>query len=478
MHTSGLRRALDHLRLADGGLADGQLLARFIDGRDEAAFAALVRRHGPMVLGVCRRVLGHAEDAEDAFQAAFLVLAKKAASVLKREAVASFLYGVAYRTALGARARAARRRATERQVEQMPHPAVAPPEAQDWRPLLDRELSRLPEKYRAAVVLCDLEGKTRREAARQLKLPEGTLSTRLAAARRMLARRLTRAGLTLSGGALAAALAEGAPAAVPAPWVSATARAAALVAGGQAAAVLTPAAALMNEVLGAMLMTKLKTCVAVVVAAVLVGVGGLAYRAAGQGAGGTPGAAPRGGARPLTDLEVLQREVAILKARTELLQEEVRRLKEAVGKGRGDGLPTGGAAAPEEGPRPPRFRGSAPPPQADDRPDLPKLPGGWRFGNRDLNEATPVGADPVRQAEEALRQLRAARDDAARRRAADALERALRRLRRPADVLPGGGRPGNFFEGSSAAPQAGPTGGGNSAPPTGPSEAGTRYPPR
>src|SRR6516162_9184327 len=158
MATNRLRTALGQLQLAlappEG---DGLLLARFVAARDEASFAALLRRHGPMVLGVCRRVLRHAHDAEDAFQATFLVLAKKAAAVAKREAVASFLYGVAYRTALRARAQAARRRATERQVGDMPHPAVEPPEAQDWRPVLDRELSQLPQKYRACLVLCDLE---------------------------------------------------------------------------------------------------------------------------------------------------------------------------------------------------------------------------------------------------------------------------------------------------------------------------------
>src|SRR5262245_4169146 len=152
--THRLRQALDHLPLAlaprDGEApTDAQLLARFLTHRDEGAFAALVRRHGPLVLGVCRRVLRHAQDAEDAFQAAFLVLARKARSVLKREAVGSWLYVVAYRIAQKARADKARRRAKEMQVEELPHPHVEPAEAHDWRPVLDQELSRLPEKYRA-----------------------------------------------------------------------------------------------------------------------------------------------------------------------------------------------------------------------------------------------------------------------------------------------------------------------------------------
>src|SRR5262249_20449250 len=150
-------------------------------------------------------LLGNPHDAEDAFQATFLVAVRKAASVRPRELFGNWLHGVAYRTALEARARIARRRAKEKQVEELPHPAQAEPEAvwQELRPLLDRELSRLPDKYRVPVVLCDLEGRSRQEVARQLRLPEGTLSSRLATARKTLARRLSRYGPVLSGGLLA-----------------------------------------------------------------------------------------------------------------------------------------------------------------------------------------------------------------------------------------------------------------------------------
>src|SRR5258708_7483037 len=150
---------LDHLRRAalrgDAGPSDGHLLDSFVARRDEAAFEALVRRHGPMVLGVCQRILHDAQDAEDAFQAAFLVLVRKAASIQPRDLVGNWLYGVAYPTALEARGVLARRRAKERQVRAMPEPAAPIPEAErDVRTVLDEELSRLPNKYRAAVVLC------------------------------------------------------------------------------------------------------------------------------------------------------------------------------------------------------------------------------------------------------------------------------------------------------------------------------------
>ena len=200
MHADHLRKPLERLRRAlapddTAGLGDAQLLARFVADRDQRAFAALVRRHGPLVLGVCRRLLRHQQDAEDCFQAAFLVLARRAGSVRQRASLASWLYGVAYRVARDAASAIARRRSRERQVERMPHPEVPPQEPQDWRPLLDQELMALPEKFRAAVVLCDLEGRTRKEAACVLKIPEGTLSSRLAAGRRLLAQRLTRRGL-------------------------------------------------------------------------------------------------------------------------------------------------------------------------------------------------------------------------------------------------------------------------------------------
>src|SRR5262245_52466053 len=230
-------------------LTDGELLEAFATRQDGACFEALVRRHGPMVLGVCQRVLRNPHDAEDAFQATFLVLARRVATV-PRGAVGNWLYGVAYRTALSARRAAARRRAKERPEEDMPHPVTEP--AVDWaelRPLLDQELSRLPDKYRSAVVLCDLEGQTRAAAARHLGVPEGTVSGRLTTARRLLAERLTRRGLTLSAAALAATLAQSAAAAVPAALAAATVRAGeASAAGALAGAVSTQVAALADGV--------------------------------------------------------------------------------------------------------------------------------------------------------------------------------------------------------------------------------------
>jgi RNA polymerase sigma factor (sigma-70 family) len=306
MVTSRLGGVLRHLRGVLDDATDGQLLERFLATRDEPAFEALVRRHGPMVLGVCRRVLGNAHDAEDAFQATFLVLVRRAASVRRRGAVGSFLYGVARHMALHAKRAAARRRAKEARA--MPR---TEPRGDDLREVLDLELERLPEKYRAPLVLCDLEGRTRTEAARQLGVPPGTVASRLARGRSLLARRLSRHGPALSAGALTLALSEVASA-VPAPLVSSTVQAAALVAAGQAAAVATPVAALMKEAAKAMFLTKLKLAVMV---AVVLGTGGLAYRAAG------PAAVPD---RPPPDPESLRKENELLRLNVQVLLEKVR----------------------------------------------------------------------------------------------------------------------------------------------------------
>jgi RNA polymerase sigma factor (sigma-70 family) len=258
---------------------DAQLLARFVAGRDETAFAALVRRHGPMVLGVCVRILGNTADAEDAFQATFLVLVRRARSVGRPDRLANWLYGVAHRTALKARADAARRRRHESRVEKRVQ--VEGPEdgvGRDLRPVLDEELNRLPMKYRVPLVLCHLEGHTHEEIARRLGCPRETVTTRLTRGRERLRRRMVRRGVTLSTGALAAALSEGAVAAgVPAALLEGTVKAAVLSAAGRAAAggaISARVAALTEGVVRAMWMTKLK-----LTAAVLVGVGVLAWGA-------------------------------------------------------------------------------------------------------------------------------------------------------------------------------------------------------
>src|SRR5262245_16987505 len=188
-------------------LADVALLERFLALREEAAFTALVARHGPMVWATCRRALGATPDAEDAFQAVFLVLLRKAASISRRELLGPWLHTVAVRTAARARARAARRQLRERQVVPMPEPVPLPPEeVRDWQPLLDEELQRLPEKYRRALVLCDLQAQGRSAAARALGVAEGTLSSRLARGRDLLRRRLVRRGFSPTALALGAVL--------------------------------------------------------------------------------------------------------------------------------------------------------------------------------------------------------------------------------------------------------------------------------
>jgi RNA polymerase sigma-70 factor (ECF subfamily) len=163
----------------DQRMTDAQLLEAFIARNDADAFQALVRRHGRMVFSVCRRLLHNHHDAEDAFQAVFLVLARKASSVKPREMVANWLYGVAQRTALKARTMIAKRERREQHVNALPDsPAPADP-WQEVEPWLDQELSNLPEKYRLPIILCDLQGKTIQEATQQVGCPQGTLAGRL-----------------------------------------------------------------------------------------------------------------------------------------------------------------------------------------------------------------------------------------------------------------------------------------------------------
>jgi RNA polymerase sigma factor (sigma-70 family) len=432
MANGDLRTGLERIRRAflvsgGAGLTDGELLGRFVVARDEAAFEALVHRHGPMVLGLCRRVLGNAHDAEDAFQATFLILARKAASVVKRESVGCWLFGVAQRTAREARTVLARRRARERQMAEIPHPEVSPAEPDDWRPILDREVARLPQKYQEAVVLFYLEGWPLREAALKLGVPLGTLSNRLVKARRLLAKRLARSGLSLSFAALVSVLSEGMAAAVPAPLVVETVRAAALVAAGQLAAGTTPAALLSKGVLKTMLMTKLKLMVGMLLVVAVLGATGVAYRA---GAQAPPTDKPRV-EKPRSELEALRKENELLKLNLEVVLEKVRAQEAELRALR--------AAAADE-----KERNQA----AERRNELLRSRGVLRLqaleGLRDpkvldrfkaeelrLYEEAKKKApasEAVKLVEDALKTLRAAKNAEEQQRAAKALEQAMRKL--------------------------------------------------
>jgi RNA polymerase sigma factor (sigma-70 family) len=220
---------------------DRQLLERFLGRKDESAFEILVRRHGPMVLSVCRRVLDRIQDAEDAFQATFLVLVRKAWSIGNPELLGSWLYGVAFRVARKARAQAARRREQERLME--PMVTGDPLDAVSWKEMqtaLDEEMQRLPEKYRQPLILCYLQGMTNEEASRRLGWPTGSISYRLARGREMLRDRMEgrgRAGRGTPAGSLALMLAVGSvrhP--VPSQLVVATVQAASRVGAGTAMA--------------------------------------------------------------------------------------------------------------------------------------------------------------------------------------------------------------------------------------------------
>jgi RNA polymerase sigma factor (sigma-70 family) len=296
MATAPLHTVLGYLRATSARRADpgdAVALERFIAHREEAAFAAILRQHGPMVLAVCRRILHGDHDAEDAFQATFLVLARKAGSIGKRQALASWLHGVALRTALKRRNQLARRRKYERQAVPMdrvePEPEVV---WTDLRRVLDEEVNRLPEKYRAAVVLCYLEGRTYDAAAQRLGCSRGTLSTRLTHARGLLRRALAGRGLALSAGLLAVVLTEhAAPAAVPPLLAAQSLRAALLFADGRgaASAASAPVLTLTQGVLQAMSHGKLTSTLLMVLGVCLLG--GLAVGIH-QAPGATPPPAP------------------------------------------------------------------------------------------------------------------------------------------------------------------------------------------
>src|SRR5579884_1720201 len=333
-----MNRILRHVRKvallhATHGATDAALLELFLQQQDEAAFEALLRRHGAMVMGVCQRVLRHTQDAEDAFQATFLVLARKAAALRSRDLLASWLYGIALRTALKARAMNRKRRAKESQASMPTEPASEDGVPEELLARLDHEIGRLPERYRAAVVLCELEGKSRKEVAALLGLPEGTLSSRLAYARKLLAQRLG-TSVALCGGVLTGVLAQDVSAAMSRSLLRTTARAALQVVSKQvmqtglvSAQVLT----LTDGVIKAMFLSKLKG-VGVLFLVLALGVGGLSYRQALAQSGGPVG--PASANRTTADeIEELRMEVAALRKGLEITRQRVKLLEQKLNAG-------------------------------------------------------------------------------------------------------------------------------------------------
>jgi RNA polymerase sigma factor (sigma-70 family) len=241
MGTQPLGEALRYLhqitRPLDDSRLDAELIGRFVESADGAAFACLVERHGPLVLGVCRRVLQHHHDAEDALQATFLVLARQARHIRERDALAGWLYKVAYRLSLKLRASAERRRKADQGLPSSRPAMEGEITWSDLRLALDEELDRLPEKYRAPLLLCCLAGRTRDEAAAQLGWSLGTLKLRLERGRQVLRRRLARRGLTVTAGLLAVLLAQQASAnPLPSLLATSTVRASLSFAAGEAPA--------------------------------------------------------------------------------------------------------------------------------------------------------------------------------------------------------------------------------------------------
>jgi RNA polymerase sigma factor (sigma-70 family) len=304
---------------SDEQASDQQLLERFATLRDEAAFAALLQRHGSMVLGVCRSVLRHQHDAEDAFQAVFLVLAQKADSIHRREAVSGWLYRVAYRLAVRAKVSASRRRVHEQRVAALPTADPVPDMSlRELRDVLNEELRRLPEQYRAPLVLCALEEKSLEEAARLLGWSKGAVKGRLQRGRERLRQRLHRRGLDVSAGLLTVALWAGsASAQVPESLAASTLRAALhLVAGERlmAGAVSANVAALVQGATPTMCFGKIKVAIILVLAVGLsvVGLGTLYHR---DLTAQQAGAAPEPTAKPAAPVEKAAKDSLTIRGR-------------------------------------------------------------------------------------------------------------------------------------------------------------------
>jgi RNA polymerase sigma factor (sigma-70 family) len=304
-------------------LTDRQLLESFASSRSENAFAALVERHGAMAFAVCRRVLNHVQDAEDAFQATFLVLARRAGTVRWQTDIGDWIHAVAYRTALKARGESARRRRYALPLIDMPAVETTADLAwQELRSALDDEVRRLPAKYRRPVVLCYFEDKTYTEAAEILGIAEGTVSSRLARARERLRRRLVRRGLTLSAALLSTTVArEALAASVPANLLHLTIRGVVLTAAGNAGAASSHVAALEERVLKTMFLIKLKIAMGILLGIGLVGGGAgvVSYRPFAKG----PQAASQGSRSVqedrLRENEQLRREIEDLKDQVKAL---------------------------------------------------------------------------------------------------------------------------------------------------------------
>jgi len=267
---SFLRRI--HCTEALAGAPDEELLEQFVAHRDDAAFTVLLRRHGPMVWGVCRRLVADRQDAEDCFQATFLVLSRKAASIGRGKLLANWLFGVARRAALNARAMRARRAEHEQLCEYPPDARGTTPTLwDDVRSVLDEELAKLPRKYRLPLLLCGLEGMTHAEAGKHLGWPTGTVAGRSSRGRELLRTRLMRRGILAPAAALSAWLtAEAAQAGVPAQLAAASVRTAlaSLMAGrSTSACVPTAVATLVHGVLGQMVLRRLLETTAILVAA-------------------------------------------------------------------------------------------------------------------------------------------------------------------------------------------------------------------